>query len=68
MMTTYKETLFMTTMILLSMDTRINVETNPLYPVLALSVARGIPVSLEIGCKMEYSMVVPMPIALVSVD
>lgn len=52
----------------LNIDIRRNVETSPLYPVPALSVARGIPVSSEIGCKMEYSTVVPMPIALVSVD
>jgi hypothetical protein len=68
MMRTYKETLFMTTMTPLNINTRRNVETSPLYPVPALRVARGIPVSLEIGCSIEYSTVVPMPIVLVSVD
>jgi hypothetical protein len=67
-MTTYKETLFMTTTTPLNTNIKRNVETSPLYPVPALRVARGIPVSSEIGCNMEYSTVVPMPIVLVSVD
>jgi hypothetical protein len=53
---------------MVNISSRTYVETSLLYPVPALSVASGIPVSVEIGCKIEYSTVVPMPMALVSVN